>query len=280
MAIDPGFDERYEAVMARWPVPYEGVDLESRFGTTHVNVCGPTDAPPVVLLPGGRSTSATWYATVGALAQDHRVYAVDTLGDRGRSVRSDEPLNTLDGVMQWLDAVWDGLGLETAAVAGHSMGAYYAMRYALHAPSRVWRLVLFDPTDCLSPTVLRYRLRAVPLLVGRHPGRYRSFNMWESRDRVDPVFLDLWAGAWGGSEAGVWPKRPSAAELATLTMPVLVFVALESRQNNPRALAAGAAKLPNATVVPVQGASHFMLPQGCPDQTNPPLAAFLAAPAH
>ncbi len=211
MAIDPGFRDRYDAVMAKWPVPYEGVDLESRFGTTHINVCGAPGAPPVVLLPGGRSTSAVWYATVGALAQDHRVYAIDTLGDAGLSVRSDEPMRTLDAVVQWLDATFDGLGLATAALAGHSLGAHFAMRYAIHAPERISRLVLFDPTDCLSATPMRYYLRAVPLFVGRNPGRWRSFNVWESRGRVDPVFLDLWAGAWGGSSGGAMAEATDRA---------------------------------------------------------------------
>jgi hypothetical protein len=39
----------YDAAMRLWPVPYEEVEVSSRFGTTHVVASGPKDAPPLVL---------------------------------------------------------------------------------------------------------------------------------------------------------------------------------------------------------------------------------------
>ena len=87
MPISAGFQARYEAVLTKWPVPHERVDIQNPFGTTSLNVCGLPDGAPVVLLPGGRSTSAGWYATVGALATAHRVYAIDVPGDAGRTSR-------------------------------------------------------------------------------------------------------------------------------------------------------------------------------------------------
>jgi pimeloyl-ACP methyl ester carboxylesterase len=274
--MDPGFLQRYDAVMAKWPVPHQGVDVDSRFGRTHVNVCGAEDGPPVVLLPGGRSTSAVWYATVGALAPTHRVYAIDTLGDAGRSVASGEPLRSIDAVTAWLDATLDGLGITSAAFAGHSLGAYFATRYAMHAPDRVERLALFDPTSCFTGNRAACMVRAIPLLIGRGRDRYRRFLLWETAGRpVDPVFLDLWSGRFGGAITGVYPKRPSVGELAALTLPLLVFTASESRQNDAKKLTAAVTAHPGAQVVEIAGASHFMLPQEFPEQVNPALAAFL-----
>ncbi|HEY2794752.1 MAG TPA: alpha/beta fold hydrolase [Micromonosporaceae bacterium] len=272
MTVDPAFYQRYEAIMARWPIPYHGVDVEGTYGTTHVNVCGEPDAPPVVLIPGGRSTSACWYATVGALAAGHRVYALDTLGDRGRSVRSEKPMRTIDAVLTWLDETLDGLGISEAAFGSHSLGANYASRYALHAPDRVTKLALFDPTGVLCGTPLRYYLRAVPLVVGGSPKRFRAFNRWESGDRVDAEFLDLWSEPFGGASGGAFPKRLSADEIARLTMPVLVFAAMDSKQNDPRKLIRGAARLPDGRVVELPGVRHFMLPQDAADAVNPELA--------
>ena len=40
----------YDAAMKLWPVPYEEMDIPTRFGMTHVVVSGPKDAPPLVLL--------------------------------------------------------------------------------------------------------------------------------------------------------------------------------------------------------------------------------------
>jgi pimeloyl-ACP methyl ester carboxylesterase len=279
--VHPDFYERYDAVMARWPVPHTPVDLPGRFGTTHVNVCGAEDGFPVVLLPGGGATSAVWYAAVGALAPAHRVYAIDLPGDAGRSVADGERLKGEAAWMAWLDETLDELGLGEFALGGHSLGAWLATRFAVHAPQRVSQLVLFDPTDCLSPTSLLFRLRAVPLLVLGGEKRKRSFHHWETGGRaVNPEFLALWAGRFGGPRNGsmVWPKRPPAAELAQLQMPVLVFAAAASKQNNGAFLARRAGEvLADARVVTVPDASHFMLPQECPYVINPELAKFLAA---
>jgi pimeloyl-ACP methyl ester carboxylesterase len=279
--VHTDFHDRYDAVMARWPVPHTPRDLPGRFGTTHLNVCGAEDGPPVVLLPGGGSTSAVWYATVGALAPAHRVYAIDLPGDAGRSVADGERLKDEAAWMAWLDETLGQLGLGEFALGGHSLGAWLATRFAVRAPRRVSRLALLDPTDCLSPTALLFRLRAIPLLVLGGEQRKRSFHTWETGGRpVDPEFLALWSGRFGGPRNGsfIWPKRPTAADLGRLGMPVLVFAAAASRQNNAAVLARRAGELlPDARVITVPDASHFMLPQECADVINPELVKFLAA---
>jgi pimeloyl-ACP methyl ester carboxylesterase len=234
------------------------------FGVTHVNVCGADGGPPVVLLPGGRSTSAGWYANVGALAPVHRVYAVDILGDVGRSVPGGEPVASRDDIVAWLDGVLDGPGVDAVALGGPSYGGWIAARYAIARLERVSSLVLVDPTDTFSATPLGFRLRGIPLFLGRDRDRFRRFHQWETGGRpVDPEFLDLWAGPFGGPRAGwfVWPKVPRPAELARLTMPVLVFAARESRQNKAATLAEAARKLPDARVVVIADATHFTVPQ-------------------
>lgn len=282
MPIAVGFYDRYNAVMRKWPVPHEPADLPGRFGVTHVNVCGADGGPPVVLLPGGRSTSAGWYANVGALASVHRVYAVDIIGDAGRSVPDGEPVASRDDIVAWLDGVLDGLGVDATALGGHSYGGWIAARYAIARPERVSSLVLVDPTDTFSTTPLGFRLRGIPLFLGRDRDRFRRFRQWETGGRTtDPEFLDLWAGPFGGPRAGrfVWPKVPQPAELARLTMPVLVLAAGQSRQNNAAALTEAARKLPDARVVVIADATHFTVPQDRPDEINPVLADFLASAA-
>lgn len=278
MAIEPDFYARYDAMLARWPIPSTAIDLPGRFGVTHVNVAGVEGGSPVVLLPGGRSTSAGWYATVGALADTHRLYAVDLLGDAGRSVPGGRRMAGLDDAMTWLAETLDGLGLAAAAFVGHSYGAYLATRFAIHAAQRVTRLALVDPTDCLSRTRLAFLLRGIPLFLGRGPDRFRTFHRWETGGRtVDPDFLDLWAGRFGGPSAGsfAWPRVPTAAESARLTMPILVFAAMASRQNHAATLVKNAQNMHGVRLVTIPDASHFTVPQQHPDEINPPLAEFL-----
>ena len=273
-------EKLYDDVLARWPVPVEQIDLPSRYGTTHVNAAGPTGGRPVVLLHGGRATSTVWWGVVGPLVDaGHRVYAIDLIGDNGRSIADGEPVNGYAGYRQWLEETLDALDIHDATLVGHSLGSHIAMQYTLHTPGRIARLVLLDPTDCFSPTRLRFRLRAIPLFLGRKPGRWRSFIEWEAHGhRLDPPWLDLWSATWPPSPTRprlVLPRRPDAATLAGLRIPTVVVVAGSSRQNPARTLARNAAAHPAVTVVTIPTATHFALPQEYPAE----VVAAIAEPA-
>lgn len=264
---------KYDALLGRWPVDVESLDLRGRYGTTHVNACGPADAPAIVLMHGGRATSTVWYGVVGTLARTHRVYAIDAIGDSGRSVDDGEPLVGRAGLMHWLDETLDRLGVGATAIVGHSFGAWKSMQYALHAPDRVSRLALLDPTDCLSPTPLRYKLRAIPLFAGRAPDRWRRFFCWETQGHpVDAEFLDLWASSikvtWQPGAKLTLPKRPSRAAIAGFRTPTLVVVAGRSKQNQPKQLERLAHNLPDVRVLTLPRATHFTLPQEYPAEIS------------
>jgi pimeloyl-ACP methyl ester carboxylesterase len=277
MPVHDAFLTRYDAMLARWPVPNEPVDVPGRHGTTRVNVCGVPDGPAVVLLPGGGSTSTVWWGTVGALADTHRVFAVDIIGDCGRSVYDGEPINDLADLMRWLDDTLDALGVPDAVVVGHSYGGWLATQYALHAPHRVDGLVLLDPTECLAPEKLRFRLRGIPLFLGRGDDRFRSFIRWETGGReLDRQWLDLWSVPFGGPRKLVWPRRIPPRRLATLAAPTLLILAAASRQNPTRRMAGAARRtLPGARVVTLPDATHFTLPQQHPDEINAALRGLL-----
>ncbi|GGV36479.1 hypothetical protein GCM10010182_70780 [Actinomadura cremea] len=61
--------------------------------------CGPADAPPLVLLHGGGTTAAVWYANVAELTRRHRLYAVDRIGEPGRSIRGERPPRTVPDLL-------------------------------------------------------------------------------------------------------------------------------------------------------------------------------------
>lgn len=155
--------------------------LPTPYGTTHVNSCGPAAGPPLVLLAGGRATSVSWYANAAELSRSHRVHAVDLLGDPGRSVPDPRrPLRTVTDLMAWLDAVLDGLGIDRTDLAGHSYGGWIALTYALHAPGRISRLALLDPTRCFAGYRVPYLLHALPMLLRPSARRIRAFLEWET----------------------------------------------------------------------------------------------------
>jgi hypothetical protein len=57
-------------------------------------------APPVVLLHAFFATAMSWYATVCALAEHHRVFAVDIMEEANRS-RPTRVISSRDDYLQW-----------------------------------------------------------------------------------------------------------------------------------------------------------------------------------
>lgn len=270
----------YDKVMAKWPGDRTEVTVPTPFGATHVHVCGPRDARPLVLLPGGGgATSASWYAQADALARTHRVHAVDLIGAPGRSVPAPgrHPRTVADLVV-WLDALLDGLGVDTVDLGGHSYGAWIALHYTVRAQARVRRLFLLDPTQCFAGYKAAYLLHALPMLLRPTPDRVRAFLAWETGGaEPDPDWLRLQEAAAGfPSTKPVTGPRPEPERLRTLDTPVLLLLAGSSRTHDVHQVAARAgAVLRRAQVDVLPDVSHHALPQTAPRELARRLTDFL-----
>lgn len=255
------FQDAYDALLARWDVPVEQLELTDEFGTTHVNACGPADGPPVVLLPSHGATSAVWFTIAPRLAEQCRVYAIDLIVDAGRSTNSGRTPKTPADLHTWLSNTFDGLGIGKAVLCGHSYGAWIALTYAIEHPDRVERLTLLDPTDCYLGLRIPYILRALPSLLRPSRKRTVSFLRWETQGLpLDPQVLEL-AGlaAEQPSTPFVRTKRPTDDQLRDLAP--LVFVAGRSKSHNAADLTRRVTTLsPTATVIQLKTATHHSLP--------------------
>ena len=144
----PQAEDRYLAAYDRaarhWPVPVRDLDVETRFGPTRVRASGES-GPALVLLPGMMGTSLSWFPHVAALAGHHRVYAVDTIGEPGRS-RQTAPVLTNDDCADWLTDVLDELGHDEVRLAGVSRGGWLALNLVIRGPGRVTGVVAIEPS--------------------------------------------------------------------------------------------------------------------------------------
>ncbi|WP_407352461.1 alpha/beta fold hydrolase [Luteimonas sp. R10] len=99
----------------------------------------------VMLLHGKNFCAATWESAIEALTgAGFRVVAPDQVG----FCKSDKPERYQFSFAQLAAntrALLASLGIERAAVVGHSMGGMLAARYALQYPDAVERLVLVNP---------------------------------------------------------------------------------------------------------------------------------------
>jgi pimeloyl-ACP methyl ester carboxylesterase len=135
---------RYEEILKYWPVPHEELTVPTAFGDTFVIKCGAKTDKVVILLHGSSTNSAMWMGDATILGKTRRVYAVDIIGEPGKSSEN-RPDNRRTNYGQWLEQVLDGLGIKKTAVAGNSLGGWMALSLASYAPERVESLVLIAP---------------------------------------------------------------------------------------------------------------------------------------
>jgi len=134
-----------------WPIQHQSEMVRTRYGDTFVRIGGHTDAPPLVLLPGGQSSSLIWRRLIEPLSTRFRTYAIDAIYDEGRSIPT-RRVPTVDDLRLWIDDVLDGLGLGSGiTMAGQSYGCYASAEYALHAPQRLKQLAWIAPVMIAAP---------------------------------------------------------------------------------------------------------------------------------
>jgi pimeloyl-ACP methyl ester carboxylesterase len=171
----------YDAWGAEWPLPAEERMVSTRYGATFARGSGPPGAPVVVLLPAARATSLLWAAHVAALAANHRVWAIDSIADFGRSVPS-RPLQTAEDFVAWLDDLAAALSPNRPfALAGVSYGGWIAARYAAARRERVSALILIAPAGTLMAPRAAFIARALLCLLPLRSFT-QSFSRWLSHE--------------------------------------------------------------------------------------------------
>ena len=261
----------YDAVLAQWPVQHETMHIPTRHGDTFVIGSGTPGDPALVLLHGAGSNSAIWGADVAKYSRRHRVFAVDLLGEAGRSA-PDRPSWRSPAYAEWLDDVLNALGVQQPTLIGISQGGWTALKYATWQPERVARLVLLCPGG-VTRDRLSFLVKAVALslqgprgiehisrsLFGEQPvpreaREYTALVMahFKSRTGVLPVFTD--------------------DELRRLTMPAqLLLGAQDPLRPSERIAARMQQLLPQLNTVMLPKAGHILT--GTPHYILPFLAS-------
>jgi len=103
----------------------------------------PADSTPLVLIHGTSSSLHTWDSIVPVLRKDRRILRMDLPGF-GLTGPTPDRVYGLDRYHQFLDSLFDRLGIRSCIIGGNSLGGLIAWTYAVHDSSRVKGLVLID----------------------------------------------------------------------------------------------------------------------------------------
>jgi pimeloyl-ACP methyl ester carboxylesterase len=196
-------------------------------------ICGPKTAPPVVLLHGYMATLTMWSPNIAAFSKDYRVYAVDVMGQPGKSV-PDEPVRNAADYAAWLTATLDGLGLGPISLIGMSYGAWLALDFAIAAPDRVQRLVLLSPGGGFAPMVRQFSLRGMLMVLFPTRVTVNWFMRWlgvtdrpgrtDVRSVLELTYLGLKHFRMPPETLRVVPTVFSDGQLRAMRVPTLLLI--------------------------------------------------------
>lgn len=266
-------EEFYRNVLQRWPVASRHIVVPTRHGDTFVIASGPENSPAVVLLHGSGTNSSIWIRDVRQWAEQFRVYAVDIIGEPGLSAPSRPPLGS-GAYAEWLDDVWNGLGVERATIVGVSLGGWLGLEYAVKRPDRVASLSLLSPSGIGSQKTSFLLKAAVLLMLGR-VGLRKSLQLTAGGAAL-PQGVSSYITLIFQHFRPRMEKVPilSDAELAGLAMQVQIFLGgndalIRSQETRDRMRRL----VPHAEVTYLEHEGHLLPPQ------TSAIAEFLAAGA-
>lgn len=244
---------------------------------------GDPKGEPVILLHGFTDTSRSWTQVLPALAE-FRVIIPD---QRGHGAAAKPPCcYTVTDYAYDLKLLMDGMKIDRASIAGHSLGSVIAMEFAGTYPDRVDKLVLAASTG--KAPVRRGDWLTDGALAMQEPidqnGEFIS--VWFSVDGavktpVDPKFLEHVFREGRAIPAHVWRgvinaliDFPVARHAGVIKAPVLILAAEKDDIFDASHLETLRAAFPAADVIEFKGLGHNLIWEQ-PETTAPPIAEFL-----
>jgi pimeloyl-ACP methyl ester carboxylesterase len=237
----------------------------------------------LVLVHGAGNDHSVWGLQSRYFAHHGRnVLAVDLPG-HGRS--TGDALGSVDAIADWIPGLLDALGVDAAALVGHSMGALAVLECAARFPDRVTRMALLGPAvpmpvaETLLDAAKRNDHVALELITGwsysagkqlggnTMPGIWLAGNAMRLLERDNPGVLHADLVACNSYAAGL-------VAAAKVRCPALVVIATRDIMAPPKNAQGLIGALRGARVVNLPDCGHAMMAEQ-PDAVLDALRSFL-----
>lgn len=235
---------------------------------------------PILFVHGTPSWSFLYRHQIKALRGEHRCVAPDHIGFGLSAKPADWGYSFADHARN-LATLIERLGLDQFTLVAHDLGGPIALAYALDHPGRVARLALFN--TFLWPMEGEFAVPAVGKLFASPLGRYLYLQqnasarwllpmVYGDRAKLTPAIHSQYLGPFptpadrhgmfafarqvaAGSQwtAGLWERRAALADL-----PALLVWGMKDVAFGPKYLARWREVLPQAQVLELPGAGHFV----------------------
>lgn len=249
------------------------VDDKRAFATTGGRAFDATQ-PTVLLVHGAGMDHTVWVLQTRYFAHHGRnVLAIDLPG-HGRS--EGPALTSIGGMADWLFRLLDAVGVEAAAVVGHSMGSLIALEFSARHPERVTTAALLSTavpmavSEELLSAAKANDHDAIDMITvwghgqGAQLGGHKAPGLWmtgsaerlleQAADGVLYTDLSACNDYQGGLDAA-----------SRVQCPVLMVMGQDDRMTPPRTARGLTDAFPGAQAVIIKGCGHMMMIER-PDQ--------------
>jgi len=226
-----------------------------------------TQGKPVVLLHGYPLNSTIWQTEQDGLSDHYHVITPDLRG-HGESP-APEGIYEMDSMAQDVIALLDSLGVEKAAIMGHSMGGYVTLALWRLVPERFLALGLIDSqagADSPEGREGRYKTAEKVFMEGSKaveqamlPKMFAAGLPTEQPilEQVRTMILNTRPNGMIGVLKGMAARPDSKDLIGKITVPVLLLTGDKDQLIPMQRSSDMAEAIPGATLVTIENAGHL-----------------------
>jgi pimeloyl-ACP methyl ester carboxylesterase len=213
----------YRNILAKFSsLAFEQLFVPTEGRRTYVLRFGDKSKPPLIMIHGSVSNSATWLGIVSDFTDRFCVYCVDIPGEPGLSEPIRSPLAS-EAPYKWLSSLLDNLDIEKTSFVTMSLGSWYALNFAKRSPQKVKALSMIT-TSGIVPAKTSFIFKAVFFMMLGKTGQKLLTKAVYHKAEVPPEVLEF-QSVISNHFNPVMEAIPvfSDAELKKITVPIQFF---------------------------------------------------------